>query len=476
LFLPPELKGADLRSVVRTKQHDLFGLAVILFKLLMLGRHPFAGRFFGQGDMTIERAIEQHRFVYGANAARYQMKAPPSTIRLDTLPLRVADLFEQAFAPPSPGRPRPTARAWSHVLDKMAKELVPCPANPSHYYDWESARCPWCELERAGITVFAPSMPTPTTPTPSAPARSGDEAEFHALVHRAAAVPAPSPAAPQQSASIVLAHPAAILAAASGRRWLKPATVILALGVILAATPAIGWLFCVVGCAVVLLGAKVARPPKARRPWIAAYRNAKRDAKKAEATLRKANAFPRSSAARTAVEKARNQWADIGRWENAKIQQVHGQQANEQRRRHLESHRITPGQIPGIGDRRVDLLAARGIRTAADIAPGRIAAIPGFGPAYTGGLTSWRRYIESRFAYDPTAPASAAAVANVSAEAASKKQQSVAGLRHAVADLETARAQDQAEAQAAARDLSRLLSVRTQAQANLRAASAKRRK
>jgi hypothetical protein len=297
----------------------------------------------------------------------------------------------------------------------------------------------WQHLFWFAPSMSAPTIPAPSGPAPSRPAGSGDDAEFSALLQRAAAVPMPSPAKAQQTASIVMANPAAVLAAASGRRWLKPATVLLALGAILGATPAIGWLWGVVGCAVVLLGVKAAPPPKPRRPWIAAYRNAKRDANKAEAVLRKANAFPRSNAARAAVEKARNQWTDIGRWKNAKTQQVHAQQANEQRARHLGSHQITPGQIPGIGPGRVDLLAARGIRTAADIAPARIAAIPGFGPALTGELTGWRSYVESRFAYDANAPASTAAVAGVSAEAESKKQKATAGLRHAVADLEATR-------------------------------------
>ena len=42
-FTPPEMYGADYKATVRTPNHDYFGLAVLIFQLLMMGRHPFAG-------------------------------------------------------------------------------------------------------------------------------------------------------------------------------------------------------------------------------------------------------------------------------------------------------------------------------------------------------------------------------------------------------------------------------------------------
>jgi DNA-binding helix-hairpin-helix protein with protein kinase domain len=40
-FTPPELQGSAFDSQTRTAQHDAFGLAVLIFYLLFLGRHPF---------------------------------------------------------------------------------------------------------------------------------------------------------------------------------------------------------------------------------------------------------------------------------------------------------------------------------------------------------------------------------------------------------------------------------------------------
>jgi DNA-binding helix-hairpin-helix protein with protein kinase domain len=60
-FTPPELQGRNLREVTRTTNHDNFGLAIMVFLLLFMGRHPFAGRFLGKGEMPIAKAISELR-------------------------------------------------------------------------------------------------------------------------------------------------------------------------------------------------------------------------------------------------------------------------------------------------------------------------------------------------------------------------------------------------------------------------------
>ena len=43
-YTPPELQGVRFREIDRLAEHDAFGLAVMIFQLLMEGIHPFAGR------------------------------------------------------------------------------------------------------------------------------------------------------------------------------------------------------------------------------------------------------------------------------------------------------------------------------------------------------------------------------------------------------------------------------------------------
>src|SRR5262249_48150153 len=46
-YTPAEMQGGKFGRLKRTANHDAFGLAVLIFQLLFLGKHPFAGRFSG---------------------------------------------------------------------------------------------------------------------------------------------------------------------------------------------------------------------------------------------------------------------------------------------------------------------------------------------------------------------------------------------------------------------------------------------
>ena len=82
-FTPPELAGRNLHELQRTTNHDCFGLAVLIFHLLFLGRHPYAGRFLGIEDMPIERAIHEHRFAFGHKAAECKCRGRRIRLPLD---------------------------------------------------------------------------------------------------------------------------------------------------------------------------------------------------------------------------------------------------------------------------------------------------------------------------------------------------------------------------------------------------------
>src|SRR5215472_1639810 len=112
LYTPPELQDTEFREVVRTPNHDNFGLAVLIFHLLFMGRHPFAGKFLGRGEMPIEKAIAEQRFAFARDVQHTQMLPPPSCITLDHLPLEIGDLFISAFGPDAAQSGRPDGRKW----------------------------------------------------------------------------------------------------------------------------------------------------------------------------------------------------------------------------------------------------------------------------------------------------------------------------------------------------------------------------
>lgn len=133
-FTAPELQERPFRGLRRSPDHDAFGLALLCFHLLFMGRHPFAGRYRGKGDMPIERAIRDYRFAFGQHAAAQWMEPPPHTLPFSALPRPVADLFERAFVPLMPGQRRPTPREWLPALERLNREFRSCGRNAMHKY------------------------------------------------------------------------------------------------------------------------------------------------------------------------------------------------------------------------------------------------------------------------------------------------------------------------------------------------------
>ena len=113
-YTPPELQGKKLGEVVRTVDHDAFGLAVIIFQLLCMGRHPFSGAY-SSGEMLIERAIREYRFVYSKRRSA-GMSPPPGSVDFGMFPTDVRESFEAAF---SPSTKRPSAEHWVRVLTSL---------------------------------------------------------------------------------------------------------------------------------------------------------------------------------------------------------------------------------------------------------------------------------------------------------------------------------------------------------------------
>lgn len=155
LFTPPELQNKSFRGLIRTVDHDRFGLAVLLFHLLFMGRHPFAGRFTGRGEMPIERAIAEHRFAYGPDNTRSEMQRSPGTLPLEAIGSSIANLFIRAFGKASSNGGRPTGETWAGALDQLKANLKICPSATWHYYPGHLNACPWCIVEaKTGVRLF----------------------------------------------------------------------------------------------------------------------------------------------------------------------------------------------------------------------------------------------------------------------------------------------------------------------------------
>ncbi|MGB3509011.1 MAG: DNA-binding protein [Microcoleaceae cyanobacterium] len=144
-FTPPELQGQSFRGVDRQPEHDLFGMAVLIFQLLMEGTHPFAGVYQGRGDPpTIEARIKAGHFPYSKKRVPYRpmLLAPDVKILHPTVQQLLIDCFEKGHEHPTE-RPKPTT--WALALREAENSLVPCPKNHQHLYGNHLKSCPWCE-------------------------------------------------------------------------------------------------------------------------------------------------------------------------------------------------------------------------------------------------------------------------------------------------------------------------------------------
>lgn len=152
-YTPPELHGKNFTSLDRSPNHDLFGLAVLVFHLLMMGRHPFSGVPLVNADIPIEKAIQGGHYAYTRNPTK--LRPPPHVPPVTMLDAATLDLFERAFG----STRRPTATEWRTALDAAMKQIHRCKNDPKHSYLAAAGKCPWCQLiATARLMYFMPGQ------------------------------------------------------------------------------------------------------------------------------------------------------------------------------------------------------------------------------------------------------------------------------------------------------------------------------
>jgi DNA-binding helix-hairpin-helix protein with protein kinase domain len=158
-YTPPELQGVPVTAVDRQPEHDAFALAVLIFRLLMQGAHPFAGTCGESGEPdSIPARIAAGYWPYAwERPGPYlpSLHAPPWSV----LPPAVGELlrccFEDAREDPSL---RPGAARWRQALEEAENDLTTCPQNTQHRYPRGLDVCPWCLLARQqGADPFPPA-------------------------------------------------------------------------------------------------------------------------------------------------------------------------------------------------------------------------------------------------------------------------------------------------------------------------------
>lgn len=145
-FTPPELQGKSFAQVKRAPAHDLFGLGVLIFQLLMEGTHPFNGIYQGAGDPpSYATRISNGHFIYGTRRRVPYLPtpiAPPWEILHPELRELFRRCFEDGYKNP---QARPNAQTWVEAINVAEAALVTCSQNQQHRYGNHLAKCPWCD-------------------------------------------------------------------------------------------------------------------------------------------------------------------------------------------------------------------------------------------------------------------------------------------------------------------------------------------
>lgn len=165
-YTPPELHGKSFDMLDRADYHDNFGLAVLIFQLLMEGNHPFTAKNPQFSSPEIQKyCIEHGIFPYQANNSGFS--PPPHAPLFESLHPNLQHLFLHTFIN---GYKTPNLRInaleWAYALEHAEKALTQCQRNPSHWYSNHLSECQWCKREKGnGGTI---STQKPLTP-PSYP-------------------------------------------------------------------------------------------------------------------------------------------------------------------------------------------------------------------------------------------------------------------------------------------------------------------
>jgi hypothetical protein len=157
-YTPPELQGCSFADVDRQPEHDAFALAVLIFRLLMEGFHPFDGVYRGRGEPPeLGARIRNGYFPYarGRTGIEPSPLAPP----FEMLHPDLRALFVRCFAEGHRNRRvRPRVEDWLEALERAEGALQQCGQNEQHYYWVHWSGCPWCARQQAlgGRDPFPP--------------------------------------------------------------------------------------------------------------------------------------------------------------------------------------------------------------------------------------------------------------------------------------------------------------------------------
>jgi DNA-binding helix-hairpin-helix protein with protein kinase domain len=418
-FTAPELQDKPFAGVVRRADQDDFALALLVFHLLFLGRHPFAGRWLGPGDMPLPQAIREYRFAYSPKAAAAKMAPPPHTLAMSVLPSRLSGLFERAFSAPgagaayvpgqtaayAAGRGRPLAREWMAALDDLQRGLQTCAINAAHIYPAQAGKCPWCEWELAtgGVAFIDLAV---------AAAVADGRFDIGAAWNHILTVSPPGLLAPPRPHTGPI-YGVPVAADVLQAWWMYRMSIIgwsaaTVVSAIIACTWwwAVGLGTLVIGAGVTALIVAFGKPADAgeRQLRLDTLRDAKAKLEALDQAWQDEASGNRFAALLADAVNHREEYISLPGEYRLAQESIERDRPSVQLKEWLESHFISSATMAGLDDQRRATLASFGIETAEDVTEAALAQIPGIGLILKAELLEWRLRLTSRYRFDAAKP------------------------------------------------------------------------
>ncbi len=398
-YTPPELQGQSFRGVRRTAQHDAFGLAVLLFHMIFLGRHPFAGIFRqGTADKTVEDAIREYRFAYSPDNRMTEMEPPRSMVGLAHFPADIGQLFVRAFNRDGISGRRPSAHEWIASLESLSQNLTRCSENEAHHYFRALFSCPCCCVESAvGRSLFGIKFTV----------IHGPDFDLISVWAQIESVrPENQKLTPPDTTAYAdqcKADPAIpdIRKDRRTRRLLSAGALLMAVIIVvpgfLPALPSIIILVLGIASMVKLWHSGESAASEIRAHW----KSAGRLFDGAMRLWGELQSPPHTfHTTKQRLETERQEFAALPATRARRIAELNAGLRQKQLTRFLEQHRIEDAIIPGIAQGRKTLLRCYNVEDASDVELHRL-DIKGFGPSLKSALLAWRISVEKRFVFDP---------------------------------------------------------------------------
>ena len=395
-YTPPELQGKSLKDVVRTTDHDNFGLAVAIFQLLFMGRHPYAGQH-PEPNLSLEQAIKRNLFAY-SRLHKTQKPPPGGVMTLDDFSSDVANTFESAFGVDYLSRPG--AAQWIDILRTLEAQLSRCEINSMHYFPSAGKNCPWCRMEdESGVMLFVVSF-KPSSPVNSATSNLNFEKiwsdiqrislpQMSSMHPKLANLSGTAPSQDAQKANTPF-----------GAQRKLASFGILTLVILWCCAPNlfIIWLFILVPCVAHLFSSE-SRVDKSS--WVERFYKADKAFNDELNAWRQRSGVAKLFDIRSNMDGVASEFRSLSMYKSQELSKLVKDQRHTQLMGYLDRHVLTKEKVPGIGQSKKAILASFRIKTAADIDKAAIMSIPGFGEATADKLLSWRSNYERKFVYNP---------------------------------------------------------------------------